>query len=381
VAREIFAYAAPAKTGIVIIDDMADAATAAAANARYGAGFERGEYFLLCLVEPERVIPAQWQDACRAAGKLPNFFEIPWVKERKSLDKVVDLRLPRVQQWFFEEFTDPERLNLGWALPEMSSFHEMLALLQGQHRGGNPLTQAIGRELRLMGVNGLVFPSARCDAAAIVRQGSIVDWYGWNLVDYSQRESGWDAGTMTTMNDLEVLKNGWEFFGFPVGSVKVRLSTRDTFDRGTWQVVGLEAANVLEWTRKLSSDQRRSLGLAADQDLVAGSEDGLHQVEKDFRRRFRELTSQHPEVGLSEQRVRDLLTRVALAIADLPFARLSGDLLTSKDKLGEMAKAGADLDAFLSAATGIGFLVEEAKGYYRMSSKVILDYFASRGPR
>ena len=377
VAREIFAYTVPQTTGIVLIDDMSHPDDVAQINSRYTSRFESGDYFLMFVAEPENLIPTEWRERARTNGELPNFFSVPWTKGYKILDKVVDLRLPQVQEWFFEEFSDPKRLNIGWSLPEMTSFHEMLPLLQGQSRGGNPMTLAIGRELRLMRVGGLVFPSARCDTAVVQEHGKIVDWYGWNLVDYSQRES--DGFAMAVMNNPELVRNGWEFFGVPFGRVRVKLSSAG-LRRGTWQVVGIEALNRTEWIGKLTSAQRQMLGLPGDEDLLADSEEGLHEVERQFRRKFRDLKAEHPDLPLTARRTHALLAKLGAKISMTPFYRLGSDIAISREKLGELINVDEqELEIFTTTAIRLGFLVELPKGYFQFASEVILDYFEAQG--
>jgi hypothetical protein len=111
----------------------------------------------------------------------------------------------------------------------MNTFFDLFPFLVGQKRGGNMLTQAVGRELRLWGVNGLVYPSARCDTAVLMERGDIVDWYGWNLVDYSKTREEQpyfnprDAAVMIQMPHLaDHIEQGLNFFGVPMGLMSLK---------------------------------------------------------------------------------------------------------------------------------------------------------------
>jgi hypothetical protein len=244
--RELFAYTDPVDTGLVMIDDMSDARDASSINRKYGSNFETGEYLLLFVHEPERLMSPECQALAVSVGALPNFFKVPFATRRLRREKVVDLRLPAVQAWFFDTFSKEEWLNIKWPLPPVRSFAELLIVMLGQHRGGNLMTQAVGRELRIWGIGGLIYPSARCDSAVVVEGGQIIDWYGWNLVDYEktrEREGGkfnpWAAFSYTMIARTADIMHGVDFFGLPSGHCKVKYAF-DGPSRGTWQVKGLE---------------------------------------------------------------------------------------------------------------------------------------------
>ncbi|MGD9982039.1 MAG: hypothetical protein AB7H66_16875 [Hyphomonadaceae bacterium] len=102
-----------------------------------------------------------------------------------AIDNVVDLRLPATQRWFFETF----RLGDGefWRKPAGTNaqrFTDMLPTLYDTSLGGNEVTDAIGYCLRRMGAAGLIYPSARCNAAAIAENGTLSRWSGFNFVDF-----------------------------------------------------------------------------------------------------------------------------------------------------------------------------------------------------
>lgn len=167
--------------------------------------------------------------------------------EQTSIDKTIDLRLPNVQEWFakqvfsgiptacyvYQENTKDEEKLFKVAKRELllnydevetikgedandentikeivsgrtafltygahpegennllggldKSFYALLPLLTFHPRGGNPITEAIGSWLREIGVNALIFPSARTNTHLHMENGSIKYFQGWNLVDY-----------------------------------------------------------------------------------------------------------------------------------------------------------------------------------------------------
>ena len=112
-----------------------------------------------------------------------------------KLEKVIDLRYPDTQDWFFRTFVALELENEAAAAEEtklhflgkkpLTSFAELLKVLVGlEVGGGKVLTQAIGHWLRAHGADGLVFPSARSNAHVQVQDGRPIQYSGWNLVVY-----------------------------------------------------------------------------------------------------------------------------------------------------------------------------------------------------
>jgi len=162
----------------------------------------------------------------------PVCVEVPYQVAYREIDRVFDLRQPRAQKWFFERF----RLGDGETLrkPEgndATSFLDMLPTLMSGELGGNGVTNAIGMWMRANKVNGLVFPSARANAGVTIENGKLVDWWGWNLVDY--REAG--EPYLDAWADLSPWK-----LKVPKG-VTVRFSDRGKF-AGSWQYMGNEEA-------------------------------------------------------------------------------------------------------------------------------------------
>jgi hypothetical protein len=313
-------------------------------------------------------------------GALPNFFKVPCATRQLRREKVVDLRLPAVQTWFFDTFSKEEWLNIHLPLPPMSSFLELLVVMLGQYRGGNAMTQAVGRELRIWGIGGLIYPSARCDSAVVVEGGQVIDWRGWNLVDYEKtRESAggkfnpWAAASITTMADMTDFGHGTSYFGLPWGHFKVNYADHGP-RRGTWQVRGLETLNVRRWISELSPSQRGLLGLPGDAALVELSTDALDEVEKRLKTGYQALVKANGPLAIDEGTLRHLLGKLARYLSRVPGggrAAINVDTMASKLQLGGLR------DAFVGMAVDTGILVEEPKGYVRFDHPETLDYFTT----
>jgi hypothetical protein len=116
---------------------------------------------------------------------------MPTKVERRSFERLIDLRIPSVAAWFTRNLT-----RLRWSSGTemrafamkgpLDDFHELLPSLLVQTLGGGECaTRIAGQWLRVLGADALVFPSARSDAFVEVVDGNVVGWGGWNLVDYT----------------------------------------------------------------------------------------------------------------------------------------------------------------------------------------------------
>lgn len=146
-----------------------------------------------------------------------------------SISRAIDLRLPRTQEWLvahllnalpsvaytadgvlyrglplgdghdipwpiesrfttrdgLDAFSYPPSPNREHASGSLSAdFLGILEFLMFPTRGGSPLTEAIGRWLRFLGAEALIYPSARADVECVIEDGALKRWRGWNLVDY-----------------------------------------------------------------------------------------------------------------------------------------------------------------------------------------------------
>jgi hypothetical protein len=69
----------------------------------------------------------------------------------------------------------------------LDRFDRLLPSLVAQDLGGGiGVHTHAGIWLRRLGVDALIFPSARCNVSVEVLDGEVTDHYGWNLVDYRQ---------------------------------------------------------------------------------------------------------------------------------------------------------------------------------------------------
>jgi hypothetical protein len=128
----------------------------------------------------------------------------------QTIERVVDLRMPATQRWFFETFVDLEmrrqrhpsqrhrNLSAGVKIVTLKTrgvrdFVELLPTLVMPDMGGGIFHQAVGTWLRSRGVNGLLYPSARRDAM-MTSESSEVVFDGWNFVDYrgAAPSGGWE---------------------------------------------------------------------------------------------------------------------------------------------------------------------------------------------
>jgi hypothetical protein len=125
---------------------------------------------LKCFANPHGLkllpIPVRWYDV-----------EIP---------HVLDMRRPEVQEWLFQFFRAGDGAILVKPGKPAGSFYEMLPAMYQPYRGGSGFTAGIGSWFRTMGVNALVFPSARSNAMIQVDpNGKLIATHGWNLLLYS----------------------------------------------------------------------------------------------------------------------------------------------------------------------------------------------------
>lgn len=173
------------------------------------------------------------------------------------LERIIDLRFVQVAVAFHKIFSKPEVIDIKYPLPPTANFAEFLMLLLGQHRGGSMLTTAIGRELRKRGVQGLVYPSARCDCAVQYTDGALTDWHGWNMVNYAGIPLD-DGATVDELISVQIFGEGslladvGAFYGSPVDSVTFE-AVNSGPNHGSWQVSGLAELNKQRWLAETRS--------------------------------------------------------------------------------------------------------------------------------
>ena len=90
-----------------------------------------------------------------------------------------------------------------------TDFVETLPVLMNPALGGGPeaedngaILQALAGFLRINGTKALIFPSARSDVLAEIRNGRLRQWRGWRLVDYGEAPSPIIASLDRSLNGL-----------------------------------------------------------------------------------------------------------------------------------------------------------------------------------
>jgi len=178
--RELTAYHNPIGQGILDVHDLSNEPWEP----------DRPAAFLL-LVPPVTATRHEWlQESARQWA--PTAIFLPVRITEVSFSRLIDLRVPHVADWFTRNLT-----RLHWldgedaatpafrSKPPLDRFLELLpSLLVQDLGGGNGATRIAGQWLRSLGAEALVFPSARSNCRVEVRDGNVVDSYGWNLVDY-----------------------------------------------------------------------------------------------------------------------------------------------------------------------------------------------------
>ena len=207
--KELVAYTDPKIHGRAFIFDLSDNEAALAMNDG------KTEYTLKVLYIPQTLVKSRRNPFTRIIDRFRSpkgngvaLFSIPYRVETVSLHRVVDLRLPRVRAWFYDRYKKGDNIffrksphsDLG-----RNDFFDMWPTLCSPQLGGNLITDAIGASLRSIGVNALIYPSARANHCVHVEGGDLVNWVGWNLVDY--RDQTFDRADCST--PMIVDNNNW----------------------------------------------------------------------------------------------------------------------------------------------------------------------------
>ena len=109
--------------------------------------------------------------------------QLEWDIKRVRIERLVDFRRPEVQQWFFEYFRSGIPGFLSRPLYG-SSFSSSLPMLMLPRIGGGQLTTAFGLWAFMSGVDAIIYPSARNDVRVVWSGNDVVEYEGWNLVDF-----------------------------------------------------------------------------------------------------------------------------------------------------------------------------------------------------
>ncbi len=157
------------------------------------------------------------------------------IRTELRVDRCFDLRRPVAREWLYETFRDgcPEITGTAETFPG-KDFLDMLPSLSQTSNGGGLLSQAVGVVLRRLGAEGLVFPSARKSVQATLYRGELIDWDGWNFVDY--------RGAPPALTPTEL---GAIFFNIRHGAVPEESGLKKTL--GQIQSVGQQARAWCWW--------------------------------------------------------------------------------------------------------------------------------------
>ena len=209
----------------------------------------------------------------RRTQVLAQQLDVPYCVQRVEIDDVVDLRVPDSRRRFWQYFRSGDgRYFRTSAATEagVDNFFAAWATLCDIATGGNWMTDAIGAALRSLGANGLVYPSARVNHYVEVRGGEVVDFSGWNFLDY--RDSGASPSSETPQMRSEY-DGPWGAASLP--GVKLTFAPDDSEYAGTFSVSGLrEGLSALrnlkasQATVKLGHEYDKFLNLAKEIDSM-----------------------------------------------------------------------------------------------------------------
>jgi hypothetical protein len=155
---------------------------------------------------------------------------IPTRSSRVAIDGVVDLRQRNAQSWLFRFFQHGDgAVSIRPESRAIAGFADMLPALMYPEYGGSGLTKSLGSWMRVCGVQGLVFPSARSNASvSAAEDSSIAAFHGWNFVDYRDVDCLPDSL-------FHVENNDW--YGFTErGGVTPSVAITDR----SWSISGIE---------------------------------------------------------------------------------------------------------------------------------------------
>jgi len=180
----------------------------------------------------------------RLEDSVPDWEELalnlPCRVERVSIPGVLDLRLPEARYWLMRFYAEPPDDFYGACLAVLARttpnppfdfskiptdhWGHVAQLIGDRSFGGNAFTELLACYLRSLGVSGLVYPSARNDYVALIRNGTLSFFYGWNFVDY--RGAGRPEKYRHLATEVEAFGGTTEFIdervGENAGSVELR---------------------------------------------------------------------------------------------------------------------------------------------------------------
>lgn len=192
--RELYEYTDPEIPGFVWVGDSCDAELMAALACAQPAGptqLAPGIYVFLVPPPEQEMRPLYREFYAPILEQTGNWdgicvVHVPTQLRVETFDRIFDLRQQASQDWFHAFFAQGDG---GVFLKECErapgGFTDMLPALVHPEFGGSGVTKGVGSWMRLMGVDALIYPSARSDAHVRYDEaGALSGFHGWNLVDY-----------------------------------------------------------------------------------------------------------------------------------------------------------------------------------------------------
>jgi len=245
--RELMEYVHPSIPGIIFVGDSSDRRINQILR-HQGTGIRPG-YCAVCVFifapansEDRKVFNAVYSQTLQKSGGLDAQVRLNILEARVDyveIENVIDLRQPETQAWFFEHFKCGDGVHLSKPKgTNISNFCEMLPTLMHPELGGCDTTHGIGSWMRTSRVNALIYPSARSDVTIAVRDGQLVGFSGWNILDY--------RGTRLASGEMVVENEPWDDFQrlnliFNRPKVTLDQAAKGSLDAGSWNVRGVQA--------------------------------------------------------------------------------------------------------------------------------------------
>jgi hypothetical protein len=264
-AHEMRAYRDPIDLGMVEVVDLAAGPKIVFGDMQVP--LDPQPAFAVLIHEPGRLAAKfhelPFQKVPGLKGQPCFIFRFPYLVTETTIERTVDLRDPEVRDWFFSTFHHPcdvcgaqvaplagtdvspttaySRFHFeNGRAPAPDSFWAMLPTLINPDLGGGNLGDTgstlvmIGHWMRQNRVHAFVFPSARCDIRAVVKDGVLSGWQGWNLLDY--RDSPiFDA---VDAEVLTVVVSPWAWTQLPDG-VRLHLGEANSELAGSFAIEGM----------------------------------------------------------------------------------------------------------------------------------------------
>jgi hypothetical protein len=192
--NELFAYADPRlPTQPELLDSTVDIEESGQVARRFGWSVDQP--FIFHIVQPRK---EPWLfSPVLGIPQRGCVFRYPLTIVDMTIERAVDLRCSATMQWLFETFVAMEVANEGrfttssgevigcYKDPPPADPTEFVPTLLSQILGGGTtFIQGVGAWLRANGVEALIYPSARSDSRSVSCNGTIVESYGYILVDY-----------------------------------------------------------------------------------------------------------------------------------------------------------------------------------------------------